>query len=120
MPVGGPAFSSVRKARAALKERAHELITLYIDGMKKALDAGDYETFQKGMAHIVARIPEEEGERIFDIDVDKISQDTKHVGPGIQIGVMIGGLGTAAALPEAQVIDVTAKTIPEPDTSTDG
>jgi hypothetical protein len=104
MPVGGPAFSSVRKARAALKERAHELLNLYIDGMKKALDAGDFETFQKGMANIVSHIPEEDGERLFDVDVDKkqLQLDAKSNGPSIQFGISIGGV----AKPELPVTSV--------------
>lgn len=113
MPVGGPSFSSVRKARAALKERANELITLYIDGMKKALDAGDFETFQKGMANIVAHIPPDDdeggtGQTVFAADVDKkqVQIDTGHKGPMIQIGVSIGGIAAPKQLPEAEVIEI--------------
>jgi hypothetical protein len=114
MPIGGPAFSSVRRAREVMKERAEELINLYISGMKKALDAGDYETFQKGMSDITKHIPGEEGERVFDIDVDKIQIETKgNSGPMIQIGVSIGGTVPTKALPETTVIDV--KALPESD-----
>jgi hypothetical protein len=103
---GNQPFGSVRKAREALKERAHELLELYISGMKRALDAGDYETFQKGMANIVSHIPQEDGASVFDTDVDKKQIDVAgHTGPAIQIGVSIGGV-PRPELPPVQVIEI--------------
>jgi hypothetical protein len=119
MPVGGNYFSSVKKARAALKERANELVEMYILGMKKALAEGDFETFQKGMHDLISHIGDEEGERVFDIHVDKPKQvESTNRGPAIQIGVAIGGIAPIKSLPDATsvtVIDVT----PSQDPSTD-
>lgn len=93
MAVGGPAFSSVRKAREALRERAHELLNEYINICKQAAAAGDYETAQKGFQYLLAHIPNEEGDRLIDIDVDKPKEvDKSKSAPSIQIGVAIGGL----------------------------
>jgi hypothetical protein len=122
MPIGGPAFSSVRKARALLKERAEELLNKYIKIVDQAAAAGDFETAQKGIQWLVDHIPSEDGERVFDISVDKIVQDSKTSGPAIQIGVVIGGMGQNA-LPESstlKVIDVPAEVISKPDTDSNG
>lgn len=112
MAVGGPAFSSVRKAREALRERAHELLNEYINICKQAAAAGDYETAQKGFQYLLSHIPNEEGERLIDIDVDKkVIADAKPTGPTIQIGLSIGGINKpalpAAAVEIVEVIEVT-------------
>lgn len=108
MPVGGPNFSAVRKAREAMKERAEEIIRLYFETWKQALAAGDYETAQKCASDLAKHIPkDEDGNTVFDTDVDKKMEikETKQ-GPAIQIGVAIGGLNRQ--LPEAtvQIIEI--------------
>jgi hypothetical protein len=116
MPVGGNSFSAVRKARAALKERAQEFIDLQMRIIKESLSAGDYETAAKANQFMLEHIPADEGERVLDISVDKPKQvESGPKGPSIQIGVAIGGITPTKALPE--VIDVTAEAIPEPDPS---
>jgi hypothetical protein len=108
MPVGGKYFSSVKKARAVLQERANELVDMYILGMKKALAENDFETFQKGMHDLISHIAPEDGDRVFEIHVDKPKQiESKPALQGIQIGVAIGGINQSKALPEVTVIDVT-------------
>lgn len=108
MPIGGPAFSSVRKAREALKERAHELLNKYISGLDMALARGDFETFQKGYQYLLDHMPEEEGIHIVDVSVDKKQiEGSKNNGPSIQIGVSIGGI-KPAELPAVEVIELHA------------
>jgi hypothetical protein len=116
MPIGGKSFSSVRKARAALQERANEILDLQIRIIKEAITAGDFETAAKANQFLLEHIPADEGERVLDISIDKPKQvESGPKGPLIQIGVAIGGISPTKALPE--VIDVTAEAIPEPDPS---
>lgn len=93
MPEGGNHFSSVKKAKAALKEKALETYNLLIHIIKQAAAAGDYETAAKYTAYLLDHTPDEDGERLFADSVDKRVQqlDTRPVGPTIQIGVNIGG-----------------------------
>jgi len=113
VPEGGKYFPSVRKAREALKVRAHELMDGYIATIKQAAAAGDYESALKGYQHLMNHMPEEEGERIMDVDVDKPKQIEGYTGPAVQIGIVLGGLNkelppaTAIEPPVVEVIDVT-------------
>ncbi len=106
MPVGGPAFSSVRKAREALKERAHELLDLQISIIKAALAEGDFETAAKANQFLIEHVPDEDGERMIDSSPDKKQIDSagSSKGPSITIGVAIGGLGQKQL--DTPVIDV--------------
>jgi hypothetical protein len=115
MPVGGPAFSSVRKARAALKEQAEEILREFRALLKQAAAAGDYETAAKGYIHLLEHMPAEEGEALLDGSIDKKQIESKTSGPAIQIGVQIGGLAPQRTLPEPIIIDVQ----PSQDTTTD-
>lgn len=120
MPVGGPAFSSVRKARAVLKEHAEENYRLLLSIIKQAAASGDYETAAKYTAWLIEHTPEEEGERMVEISIDKPKQvESGPVNTGIQIGVMIGGI--KPSLPAAvEVISIEPTTTPTTDTPTDG
>jgi len=116
MPVGGQSFGSVRKAREVLKERAEEIVRMYFETWKQALASGDFETAQKCASDLAKHIPkDEDGLTVFDIDVDKPKQvESKQSGPGIVIGVQIGGLNQKA-LPEVTVIDVPVDQDPPTD-----
>ena len=108
-PVGGPAFSSVRKARAALKERANQILDSYLLLAKQAAAQGDFETSEKVLRFLMEHMPEEEGERIVDISIDKPKDSgPKQLGPAINIGVQIGGLNKAKELPAVEVITIEA------------
>lgn len=99
--IGGPAFSSVRKAREALKERAHELLEAYISTIKMAAAAGDYETAVKGYQHLLEHMPDEDGIKLIESSVDKPKPGADGPkGPTIQIGVQIGG---RKSLPESTI-----------------
>lgn len=113
MPIGGPAFSSVRKAREALKARANEILDRYIRGLDMALANGDYETFQKGYQYLLDHMPAEDGERLVEVSIDKTATEKQlgSGGPQVQIGVIIGGVEAARQLtdgthPDVQVINV--------------
>ena len=105
-PIGGPHFSSVRRARAAIRERAFELLSDYITVLKQAASAGDYETAVKGYQHLLEHMPDEDGEKMIDISIDKPKQVDKGSGPSIQIGFQLGGLPTQPQLQESTFIDV--------------
>ncbi len=98
MPVGGPYFSSVKKAREALKERANELLDLQISIIKSALAEGDFETAAKANQFLLEHIPHEDGERLLDTTVDKQQIESK-AGPMINIGFKIGGVAQKELTP---------------------
>lgn len=107
MPIGGPHFSSVKKARALLRERAEELLNSYINVLKRAADDKDYETAAKGYQHLLEHMPAEDGERLIDISIDKPKQiDARPQGPAIQIGIALGGVTKPKELMDT-IIDVT-------------
>jgi hypothetical protein len=100
MATGGNYFSSVKKAREALKQRAHEILDGYLATIKQAAASGDYESAIKGYQHIMDHMPAEDGERLIDISVDKVPLDVKgNGGPQVQIGIAIGGLNGQQQLP---------------------
>lgn len=91
--VGGPSFSSVRKARAALKENAFESYQLLLYIIKQATAAGDFETAARYAWMILEHTPEDEGERVLDISVDKPKQvESGPKGPSVYIGLIQGGV----------------------------
>lgn len=111
MSVGGPHFSAVKKAREALKAKANDILDGYLVAIKLAVSAGDYESALKGYQHLLDHMPEEDGERLIDISVDKPKQVDQKQGTNIQIGFALGGIPTAKELPApVEVTDVK----PEP------
>ncbi len=107
-PEGGNYFSSVRKAREALRVRAHELLDGYIATIKQAAAAGDYESAMKGYQHLMNHMPPEEGERMLEMDIDKPKPQEGYIGPTVQIGIQLGGIKPAlpAAAADSTIIDV--------------
>lgn len=106
-PVGGPSFSSVRKARAALKERANQILDSYLLLAKQAAAQGNFEISEKVLRFLMEHMPEEEGERLVDISVDKPKViSAGPIGPTIQIGVQIDGRHAPRQLQEVEVVDV--------------
>lgn len=105
-PEGGTYFSSVKKARAALKERAFITYEKLIKIIDMAAAAGDFETAAKYAWMLIEHTPKEDGESVIEESAAKPKQvaDSGHRGPVIQIGVKVGG--TSKDLPEAVVIDV--------------
>lgn len=109
IPIGGPAFSSVRKARAALMARANEIVDKFMLAVDMAIAAEDYETATRSMQWLLEHMPEEDGQRLIEISVDKPkASDNKPAGPLIQIGFKLGGTDSIKQLPAAEslVIDV--------------
>lgn len=111
MAVGGNSFSSVRKAKEALRQRAHEILDGYLLVIKQAAAAGDFETAVKGYQHLLDHMPDEDGERILDVSMDKKQADSgkAYQGPLIQIGVAIAPLPKKALAAPLGVIDATAE-----------
>jgi hypothetical protein len=105
-PIGGRVFSTVKKARLALKAQANDSYALLVNIIKQAAASGDFETAAKYTAWLLEHTPDEDGERLLDISIDKPQQVERAAGPQIQIGFALGGVPQtqAKALP---VIDVT-------------
>lgn len=105
-------FGSVQVARDLLREKAAEILKLYLENAQKAQDAGDYEVANKSLQWLLEHIPADEtGERVVATSVDKqivnVSDNSK---PTIQIGIQLGGVGgKQKALPaaKAEVIDAS-------------
>ena len=98
---------SVRKAREALKERAHEILDKFLQTIDMAASAEEYEAALKSYQWLMEHIPEDEGERVVDISVDKPKQGTNL--PTINIGFRLGGIDEDKQLPDGNTIDVTPK-----------
>ena len=105
--VGGSYFSSVKKARAALKEKAlatYEKLNKIID---MAAAAGDFETAAKYTWMLIEHTPEDDGETVIAGSAAKPKQiEGGYSGPVINIGVKVGG-ANKDLLPEPSLtIDV--------------
>lgn len=113
MSVGGSSFSSVRKAKEALRARANEILDNYLAVIKQAAAAGDYETAVKGFQHLLDHMPDEDGERILDVSADKkqIESTKGNSGPTIQIGLQIGGLKSLP--PAIDIIEIRPDADPD-------
>ena len=117
MAVGGPAFSSVRRARELLREKSIEIYEKYEKLAAMAASNGDFETAEKIYRYLLDHTTDEDGTSLLSPGVDvKAKQLTESApkGPSITIGVAIGGLGQKS-LPEAapviEVIDVSPERI---------
>jgi hypothetical protein len=107
--IGGGYFSSVKKARQALKDRAHETYEKLVKIIDMATAAGDFETAAKYAWMLLEHTPKDEGETVIDTSAAKAPAQIESGprGPIIQIGVKVGGVNEAPKqLPEAVVIDV--------------
>jgi hypothetical protein len=116
MPKGGSVrgdgyFPRVREARELLREKALGILEDYIETVKAAQEAGDYEIALKSLQWLMEHMPEDEGQRMLETGVDKEKQVQKgNTGTAINIGVAIGGLPEAST---AQPIEI--KAIDNPD-----
>ena len=107
VPVGGDYFSSVKKAREALKARAHETYEKLMKIIDMAASAGDFETAGKYTWMLLEHTPKDDGETVMDESAAKPKLTERGPGgPIIQIGVKVGGVREQEALPEAIIIDV--------------
>lgn len=105
MPTPKEPFAKVRFAREKLKAQAEELLDDYIQTIRMARAAGDFETAQKGFQWLIEHMPEEEGERMIEVSIDKPKQIEGHAGPTISIGFALGGVPQTKQL-EAPTITV--------------
>lgn len=107
VPIGGNYFSSVKKAREALKHRANETYEKLLKIIDMAAAAGDFETAAKYAWMLLEHTPKDEGQTVIDHSAAKAPAqiDTGPRGPVIQIGVKVGGAGDTKALPAPIVID---------------
>lgn len=110
--VGGPHFSSVRKAREALKAHAEEIYNNYRTLAAQAAAAGDWDTAEKINRFLIEHMPAEDGERMIDGGIDKPTPQVTggYSGPTVHIGIALGGIKTPE-LPAAK--DVTPVTVEE-------
>jgi hypothetical protein len=86
-------FNKVRLAREKLQEQAEQILDEYMATIKLAQERGDHETAMKGLQWLIEHMPEEEGNRMVEMSIDKIKPvDNRPVGPSVQIGISVGGL----------------------------
>jgi hypothetical protein len=97
-------FTKVKVARELLRDQADEILKQYLDIVQKAKDAGDYESAYKAMQWLIEHMPsEDDGTRVVDISVDKPAPVVQGpVGPAIQIGISVGGIGKQLPPPEPE------------------
>ena len=109
-------FSSVRKAREALRGQALELYQEFRTMIKQAAAAGKWEEALKAQQWLLDHTPGEDGERIFDSSSDKAQVvESAPRGPLVQlVGIRLGGVGNAKELPppvDVTIIDVEGEDI---------
>ncbi len=95
-------------AREKLAEKAEEILNLQLLIIKQAITAGDYETAAKANQFLIEHMPNQDGETMVDVSVDKPKQiEQKGGAPQINIGFALGGI-TPKALPQpaVEVIEV--------------
>jgi hypothetical protein len=105
-----PHFSSVKKAREALKERAVEILEAYMSLAAQAAAEKDFETAADILWKLLDHAPADEGgDRVIDSSASKPPKTIEQgpSGPAIQIGIALGGIGPQKALPSVEVIDVS-------------
>ena len=97
-------FSKVKIARQLLKEKSEEILKQYLLVVDEARASGDYETAAKSLQWLIEHMPsDEDGDRMVEVSVDKKQEakQTGPVGPAIQIGIAVGGIGAGQkALPK--------------------
>lgn len=107
------AFSKVRAAREAMKEKALATYELYLETIQEARENGEFEFALEHLRWLLEHAPNEDGVRIIDATAAKPKEVDGPRGPTIQIGI---ALQPSKALP--QVIDITHDTdaivLPEP------
>lgn len=99
-------FSRVKEVREALKERALELYEAYRDLAKEAQATGNLEVAEAILWKLIEHMPNEDGEGMVDISVDKPKQVEANKGSTVNIGFVLGGITPRKALPETAAIDV--------------
>jgi len=105
--IGGKSFSSVKKAREALRGRAEELLQEFIDTIRAAKAAGKYEEALKAQQWLLDHIPAEDGERLLDPSSDKPKPQIEGPkGPLVSMNFELGGVKRQKSIQES-VIDVT-------------
>ena len=97
-------FSSVRKAREALKTQAMEILTEYRTMIKQAAASGKFEAALEAQKWLLDHIPAEAKDRLFDQSIDKAGKEEGQAGPIVQIGFKLGGVKAPELIPE--VIDI--------------
>jgi len=104
-------FSSVKRAREALRQKAEAVLEKYMAAIDMAAASGKYEEALKAYQWLLDHVPAEDGERIFDGSSDKVTVvDNTPRGPLVQlVGIRLGGVGNKKELPEADIIEVDAE-----------
>ena len=92
-------FSSVKRARAALRYKADVLLEKYLVAIDMATASGKYEEALKAYQWLLDHIPGEDGKRLLDPSVDKQTIVEGNKGPLIQIGFQLGGVKAPKELP---------------------
>lgn len=105
-------FGTVQKARAALAEKAQELLDLQTEIAKQALAAANFAEANKAVQFLLEHMPkDDDGITLLDPSVDSKGQNNKSTQlPTINIGFALGGVRQPKELPAVEVIDVTEDT----------
>jgi hypothetical protein len=104
-------FSKVKEARELLKQEAENILRMYMETIKMAVAAGDFESALKAQQWLIDHMPNEEAVRMIDISVDKPVLTEGPKGPQIQIGIALGGMNMPKQIESSPVITV----VPEED-----
>lgn len=93
-------FSKVKLAREAFRGKALELFEDYQQTVKLAVANQDYEVALKAIQWAIEHMPaDEDGVKMLDSSIDNDKSDgVKAVGPQINIGFQLGGIGGAKVL----------------------
>ena len=96
-------FPKVKEARDAARARALEILDDFQSTIKLAVAAGDYEAAMSSFKWLLEHMPaDEDGTKVIDTSVDNRKQVEGPVGPQINLGFQISGLG---AQPQVAVVE---------------
>ena len=85
-------FPRVKAAREALRVKAEIILSDFQILIKEAAAAGKYDAALSAQQWLIEHLPDEDGERVVNISVDKPKQIEQYNGPSIMIGLPLGGM----------------------------
>jgi hypothetical protein len=103
-------FPRLAKVREQLREKAAEIVDLYLENVVDAKESGDHETAAKSLQWLMEHMPaDEDGTKLVDHSVDKVPKEKGgYSGPSINIGFALGGVKDQKGLPAVEVKQLPA------------
>lgn len=83
---------SVQRAREILQKEAESIVEQHLQTIDLAIADEQYEFALEAQRWLIEHIADDDGVRVVDASVDKKQDQTKLVGPQVNIGIALGGI----------------------------